>query len=129
MNNSQIDPRTAYVRRLQDMWKRTPPTDDEGEVGNMSGSHHNDGQVRSDDPRADYIRGLTADGVRHLGGKQRNDDARSDRLRVTDEGGVVQFSDRADIPAGPTVHTNLTVGQVLRLHRDQRQRERLGGAV
>jgi hypothetical protein len=122
MNDTNTDPRTEYIRRLQDMWKGAPPDENNDGNGNTSTPRHNDGH--DDDPRAAYVRRLVGDGVPYFGDGRLNDSG-SNRVPVNDGSEVVQFHDHVTITAGWTKQTNLTLGDALRQIRQQRQCERI----
>jgi hypothetical protein len=113
MNDTNTDPRKAYIARLADVWKAPPDDDnnDEDDGSDTSSPPHGDGY---DDPRAAYIQRLTGDGVPYFGDRRMNDSR------------VVRLYDGVDIPTRPTLPT---VGAALRICREQRHRMFLGGAA
>lgn len=97
--NNETDPRTEYIKRLQDAWKGAPPEDD---------NSHEDGD---DDPRACHARRLTSDGVPNFGDVRMNDSR------------VVRLHDSASTPPPSCI------GMALQQIREERRRMFQGGAA
>jgi len=105
--HEHVNSREEYVRRLGQQWKDDQPDE------RYEHDADDDG-----DPRAAYVRRITAnDSCLHPSYR-----------RAAKSGHVIAFHDVVNVPTG-TTQTDLPIGTVLRMQREQRQRDRTQGGV